>query len=74
MCAFERSEKGMEFNMEYIDLVDKNNNVIGFESSDNINSKNMKNYRVINKNGQIVLNKKLKNILEDVIFFSRRTC
>ena len=52
----------------------KNNNVIGFESSDNINSKNMKNYRVINKNGQIVLNKKLKNILEDVIFFSRRTC
>ena len=51
--------------MEYIDLVDENDNVIGFESRENVDAKNMKNYRVINiiiinKIGQIILAKRSK--------------
>lgn len=46
--------------MEYIDLVDTNDNVIGNDSRENIDKKGLKNYRVINI---IVVNSKSQIIL-----------
>ena len=63
--------------MEYIDLVDVNDNVIGNESRKNIDKKGLKNYRVINiivvnSNGQIILaqRSKKKKYFGGCFFFS----
>lgn len=63
--------------MEYIDLVDENDNIIGFESRENIDKKNIKNYRVINiiiinTKGQIILaqRSKKKKYFGGCYFFS----
>ena len=67
--------------MEYMDLVDDNDNIIKAVTREYFDKNNSRNYRVvniiiINSNNQIVLaqRSKKRNGLVDVIFFCRRTC